>query len=48
MEGMIFIVNDKNCLSSMQSRHNYLIMSTPDNNDKLNMIQAMSITSMKN
>ena len=48
MEGMIFIVNDKNCLSSMQSRHNYLIISTPDNNDKLNMIQAMSITSMKN
>lgn len=49
MEGMIFIVNDKNIISSTtSSKHNYLIISAPNNFNKLDMIQTMSITSMRN
>lgn len=49
MEGMIFIVNDKNIISSTKaSKHNYLIISAPNDVNKLDMIQTMSITSMRN
>jgi ribosomal protein L11 len=45
-EGMIFLLYDK-CSTVDGSRHNYLILGTNDNNEKLGVLQCMAITSMR-
>lgn len=44
--GMIFLCQDK-CSTVTTSKHNYLILGINDSQEKLGLIQTMSITSMK-
>lgn len=45
-EGMIFLLYDK-CSPVADSKHNYIILGTNDQNDKLGLLQCMAITSMR-
>ena len=45
-DGMIFLLYDK-CGTTDSGRHNYIILSTNDQNERLGLVQCMSITSMR-
>lgn len=44
-EGLIFLLHDK-CSSLDGSKHNYIILGTNNDHEKIGLIQCMSITSM--